>query len=178
MRASVDLETSGHQGLEDAVWVVLLRDRDQLLVVLRAIAGEDRLESSRVTHVVEGIIETGFLGGIVDRICGLFHPRSNNIVIGRANPLKDLGVAEIDLGGIQTQSISTTSLGCLHPVSTNGLPIQLNSRDVGSRDLLVQLGKLVEEGGVDDADTLVKLLIGSACDGSGNKNVAVAENVS
>lgn len=66
-------------------------------MVLLTISREDRLESSRVTHIVEGVIETSLLGGIVDRIGGFLHPLSNDIVICRSNPLDNLSVAEVGL---------------------------------------------------------------------------------
>lgn len=167
----IDLESTGHQALEDAMWIVLLCNRDQPLVVLRAISGEDRLEPGRVTHIVESIVEASLLGGIVDCVRGLLHPFSNNLVICRSNPLDNLGIAKIDLGRIQSKCIASTSLRCLHPIGTNWLPVELNGGDIGLRNLLVQFRKLVEEGGVDDADSLVKLLVSCALDSSGNEDI-------
>jgi hypothetical protein len=40
--------------------------------------------------------------------------------------------------------------------------------------LSVQLGELVEESSVDDADTLVELFVGCSLDGSSNENIAIA----
>lgn len=153
--------------------IVLLCDLDQLLVVTLAVSSEHGLETSRVTHVVERIVQASLLGGIVDSVGGLLNPRGDNIIIGRSNPLDNLSVAEVHLGGVQAQGVTATGLRGLDPVVADGLPVQLNGGDVGSGNLSVQLGELVEEGRVDDADTLVELRVGRSLNGSGNENIAI-----
>lgn len=169
----VDLEATRHQSLEHTMGIVLLCDLYQLLVVTRTVSGEHGLESSRVTHVVECIVQASLLSGIVDSIGGLLNPRCDNIIVGRSNPLDDLSVAEVNLGRIQTEGVTATSLRGRHPVVANWLPVQLNGGNVGRRDLSVQLGELAEEGSVDDADTLEELRVGGSLDGSGNEDIAM-----
>jgi hypothetical protein len=151
--------------------IILLRSTSKPSVVLRAIAREDRLEASSITHVVEGVVQTGLLRSIVDLVSGLFDPRSDNVIVSRANPLDYFCVAEIDLRGVQAEGVSATSLRCLQPVGTDRLPVQLDNGNVGGRDLRVQLGELVEEGLVDNADAVEKLLVACALDGSGDEYV-------
>lgn len=117
--------------------VILLRNASEPSVVLRAIAREDRLEASSITNVVEGVVQTGLLRSIVDLIGGLFDPRSDNVIVSRANPLNHFCVAEIDLRGVQAEGVSATNLRCLHPVGTDRLPVQLDSGNIGGRDLRV-----------------------------------------
>lgn len=140
-------------------------------MVLSTIAREDRLESSSIANVVKGIVETGLLGSIVNLVRCLFHPGSNNFIVSRPNPLNHLRVAEIDLRGVQAEGVPATSLGGLHPVGADRLPVQLNSGDIGGRDLRVQLGELVEKGLVDDTDSTEELLVACALNGSGDEYV-------
>lgn len=140
-------------------------------MVLSTIAREYRLESSSITHVVEGIVEASLLGSIVNLVRCLFNPRSDNFIISRPNPLHHLRIAEIDLRGVQAEGVPAMSLGGLHPVGADRLPVQLNSGDVGGRDLRVQLGELVEEGLVDDTDSTEELLVACALNGSGDEYV-------
>jgi hypothetical protein len=140
-------------------------------MVLGTIAREDRLESSSITNIVEGIVEAGLQGSIVNLVRCLFHPGSDNLIISRANPLNHLRVAEIDLRGVQADGVPATSLRGLHPVGADRLPVQLDSGDVGGRDLRVQLGELVEEGLVDDADSAEELLVACTLNGSGDEYV-------
>lgn len=151
--------------------VILLSHGDQLLVVRLTVTREDGLEAGGIAHVVELVVKASLLCGIVDRIGCLFDPLSHDVVVCRSNPFDDLGVAEVDLGGVQSQGVTTSSLGGLHPVGTDGLPVQLDGGDVGGGDLLVQLGKLAEEGGVDDADTLVEFLVGGSLDSSSDEDI-------
>ena len=151
--------------------IILLRNTIEPLVVLRAIAREDRLEASSITHVVECVVQTGLLRSSIDLVSGLFDPRSDNVIVSRANPLNHFCVAEIDLRGVQAEGISATSLRCLQPVGTDRLPVQLDSGNVGGRNLRVQLGELVEEGLVDNADAVEKLLVACALNGSGDEYV-------
>lgn len=48
----------------------------------------------------------------------------------------------------------------------------MDGGDVGGGNLGVELGELVEEGCVDDADALVELGVGCSLDGSGNEDIA------
>lgn len=52
-----DLEATRHQSLEDTIRVILLRNRLQLLVVLRPVAGEDLLETSGVAPILVSTIQ-------------------------------------------------------------------------------------------------------------------------
>lgn len=143
-------------------------------MVCGTVAREDGLEPSCITHVVERIIETRLLSSIVNGIGSILDPLSDDTVISRADPFHNLCVAKVDLSRVQAQSITATSVGCLDPFRADGLPVQLDGGDVGGGDLAVQLGELVEEGSVDDADTLVELLVGCSLDGSGNENITIA----
>lgn len=172
-RRLVDLESTRHQSLENSIGVILLSNADELLVVLLAIAGEDRLETSSVTHVVESVVETSLLGSVVDLVGGVLDPLGDDLVVSRSNPLDDLGVAKVDLRRVQAEGVSATGFGGLHPVSTDGLPVELDGGDVGGRDLLVQLRELVEEGLVDDGDSLEQFLVGCSLDGTGDEDVAI-----
>lgn len=154
--------------------VVLLGNVDQTLLVRRTVTREDRLEPSGITHVVERIIQASLLGGIVDSIGSVLQPLSDDTIISRSNPFHDLGVAEVDLGRVQSQSVTAAGVGGLDPLSANGLPVQLDGGDVGGGDLGVQLRELVEEGSVDDADSLVELVIGCSLDCSGNEDITIA----
>lgn len=167
----LNLESTGHKGLKDTLGIILLRNIAEFLMILSTIAREDRLESSSITNVVESLVETGLLGSIVNLVRRLFDPGSDNIIISRANPLNHLRVTEINLRGVQAESVSAMSLGGLHPVRTDRLPVQLDSGDVGGRDLRVQLRELVEEGLIDDADAAEELLVACALNGSGDEYV-------
>lgn len=140
-------------------------------MVLGTIAREDRLESSSITNVVKCIMEAGLLGSIVNLVRCLFNPGSDNFIISRPNPLNHLRVAEVDMRGVQAEGIPATSLGGLHPVGADRLPVQLNSGDVGGRNLRVQLGELVEEGLVDDTDSTEEFLVACALNGSGDEYI-------
>lgn len=144
-------------------------------MVCSTVAWEDRLESSGIAHIVESIIQTSLLGGIVNGIGSILDPLSDDTVISRADPFHNLCVAKVDLSRVQAQSVTAASIGGLDPFSADGLPVQLDGGDVGGGDLAVQLGELIEEGGVDDADTLVELLVGCSLDGSGNENIAITD---
>lgn len=69
------------------------------------------------------------LGSIVDRMRSLFHPR-DDIVICRSNPLHNLCIVKVYLGGIEAQRIAPTRFGCFHPVGADWLPVQLDSGDI------------------------------------------------
>ena len=140
-------------------------------MVLLAITREDRLEASSITHVVESVVKTSLLGGVVDLVGSFLEPVGDDVIISRANPLNNLGVAEVDLRGVQTQGVSAARFGGLHPVGADGLPVELDGGDVGGGDLLVQLGELVEESLVDDGDSLEQFLVGCSLDGTGDEDV-------
>lgn len=83
------------------MWVILLRDITELLVVFSTVAREHRVEAGSITHVVESVVKTSLLGGIVNFVSGILNPDSNNVIVGRANPLNYLRVAEVYLRRVQ-----------------------------------------------------------------------------
>lgn len=125
-------------------------------------------------HVVERIVKTSLLGGLVNLVGRLLDPFRHGIIVLRTSPLDHLGVAQVDLARVETEGVTTALGRCAHPEVADGLPVQLDGLEVGLGDLGLELGELGEEGAVDNADALEKFVVVGAGDGPGDEDVAVS----
>lgn len=123
-------------------------------------------------HVVERIKQTRLLGSLVNLVRGVLHPLSYGIIILRASPLDNLGVAEVHLGRVQTQGVSAALGRRLHPEVADGLPVELDGGEVGGGDLGVELGQFSEEGAVDDADAVKEFPVVGSGYGAGDEDIS------
>lgn len=114
---------------------------------------------------------TSLLGSLVNLVGGVFHPLSHGVIILRTSPLDNLGVAEVHLGRVQAQRVTTALGGGLHPEVTDGLPVELDGGEVGGRDLGVELGQFLEEGVVDDADAVEEFVVVGSGYGAGDEDI-------
>lgn len=187
-----DLETTRHQSLEDTIRVILLRNRLQLLVVRRPVARENLLEASGVapilvsatrpqlnqigkgnSHVVKRVVQTSLLRSSIDLLRSLLNPLHNSIIILAPRPFNNLCIAQVHLLRVKAESVTAALGRGFYPQRANGLPVQLDGREVCGGDLGVELGKFSEEGAVDDADALEEFGAVGTGYGSGDEDVAV-----
>lgn len=185
-----DLEATRHQSLEDTVRVILPRNRLQLLVVHRPVAGENFLEASSIapilvstthpqlnkigkgnSHVIEGVVQTSLLRGSINLIGSLLNPLHNIIIILAPRPLDNLRIAQVHLLRVQAKSVAAALGRGFYPQRANGLPVQLDDGEVCGGDLGVELGEFGEEGAVDYADALKEFGAVGTGYGSGNKHI-------
>ena len=124
-------------------------------------------------HVVKRVIQALAVRSIVNLLGGLLHPLVDDVIVLGARPLDHLGIAQIHLGRVQAESVPATLGRRLHPQVADGLPVQLDGGEVDRRHLGVELGQLVEEGAVDQADAVEKLVVVGAGDCAGDEDIAV-----
>ena len=169
----IKLKSSPHQplSLQHPIRIIHLGHLLQPLQILRAISPENILPARRIAHIIERVIQTRLLGGIVNHLRGLLQPLIHNLVIRRANPLHYLRVAEVDLSRVQTEGVSAAGLRGSEPAVSNRLPVEFDERDVGAGDLGGEFRELVEEGGVDEGDSFLERSVGGCFDGAGDENV-------
>lgn len=172
---STNLETTRETRLEDSLGVVLLRDGQELGLVLGAVAGVDLLEAGGVAHVVEGVVEAGGGGGGVDGGRRVLDPGVDGVGVRVADPLDDLGPAQVGaLGGrVDAEGVAgrVGGLGAGLPEGADGLPVNGDQADVLKGDGGVQVGQSVGEDLVGNLDALEKLVVGLANGGTSDKNV-------
>lgn len=120
------------------------------------------------------IVQARSLRRLVDRIGRAYHPRLNRLIMLRVKPFDDLCIREVyALLGIETQSVAADAVCCRggHPEGSDGLPIQLDNRDSCWRDDRIEGWQGVEEGIVDNSDSLEKLVVGLADHGTSHEHV-------
>lgn len=82
----------------------------------------------------------------VDSRRDLLNPRIDNSVILRVSPLDNFSVCEVSLRRVEAKGVSTTGLRGLGPHGLNGLPDELDLRNVLGRDLGLELREMREKG--------------------------------
>ena len=119
------------------------------------------------------IIDASLFRGRHNRFFVLCCPFIHNLIILRTGPFNHLGVADVDLCGIETQCVGAFGGGCLEPQGREGLPVNLNDGDVLLRHGGVEYGNAVEEDLVDQIDSCQCLLVVGDADGAGGEEVTV-----